>query len=372
MGGSSFGRLFRVTTFGESHGPGLGCVVDGCPAGLSLESGDISRELRRRRPGGGGPSTTRSEEDAPEILSGVWEGKTLGTPIAILVRNTNQRPADYDNLRDLYRPGHADWPWEAKYGLRDHRGGGRSSARETLGRVAAGAVARVFLASYGIEIRGWTSQAAGIDAPGPGEPGFDPAEIENNPLRMPGRESARRAMEKIETLRQEGDSSGCLVSCLAGNLPPGLGEPVFDKLDARLAAAMLSLGAAKGIGFGAGFAAAGSRGSALNDAPVPARPGKEGPELPPGVPQAAWKTNNSGGILGGLSNGADLFFTVAFKPISSIMQNQETINRRGERAELLIQGRHDICIGPRAVPVVEAMCALVLADFILLQRSARL
>jgi chorismate synthase len=376
MGGSSFGRIFRVTTFGESHGPGLGCVVDGCPAGLPLEPADISRELSRRRPGGGGPSTARNEEDAPEILSGVWEGKTLGTPIAILVRNTSQKPGDYDNLKDLYRPGHADWPWEAKYGLKDHRGGGRSSARETLGRVAAGAVARAFLASYGIGIRGWTSQAAGIDAPAPGEPGFDPAEIENNPLRMPGRESALRAMEKIEELRQGGDSAGCLVSCLAGKLPPGLGEPVFDKLDARLAAAMLSLGAAKGIAFGVGFAAAGGRGSELNDAPMPmpeaARREGESRELPPGVPQAAWKTNNAGGVLGGLSNGADLFFTVAFKPISSIMQKQETINRRGERAELLIQGRHDICVGPRAVPVVEAMCALVLADFILLQRSARL
>jgi chorismate synthase len=376
MGGSSFGRIFRVTTFGESHGPGLGCVVDGCPAGLPLEPEDISRELRRRRPGGGGPSTTRTEEDAPEILSGVWEGKTLGTPIAILVRNTNQRSSDYDNLRDLYRPGHADWPWEAKYGIKDHRGGGRASARETLGRVAAGAVAGVFLAAYGIEIRGWTSRAAGIDAPGPGEPGFDLAEIEKNPLRMPGKESARKAMEKIEELRREGDSAGCLVSCLARKLPPGLGEPVFDKLDARLAAAMLSLGAAKGVEFGAGFAAAGGRGSELNDAPIPVpeavRHEGKGRELPPGVPQAAWKTNHSGGVLGGLSNGTDLFFTVAFKPISSITRKQETINLRGEKADLFIQGRHDICVGPRAVPVVEAMCALVLADFILLQRSARL
>jgi chorismate synthase len=346
--------------------------VDGCPAGLSLEPEDINRELRRRRPGGGGASTTRTEEDAVEILSGVWEGKTLGTPIAILVRNTGQRSSDYDNLKDLYRPGHADWPWEAKYGLKDHRGGGRSSARETLGRVAAGAVARAFLAAYGVEIRGWTSQAAGVDAPGPGENGFDAAEIEHNPLRMPGRESAVRAMEKIEALRREGDSAGCLVSCLAGKLPPGLGEPVFDKLDARLAAAMLSLGAAKGVEFGAGFAAAGGRGSELNDAPVPAQPGERSRDLPPGVPPAAWKTNNSGGVLGGLSNGADLFFTVAFKPISSITRKQETLNRRGERAELLIQGRHDICVAPRAVPVVEAMCALVLADFILLQRSSRL
>jgi chorismate synthase len=349
---------------------------------LPLDAADISRELRRRRPGGGGPSTGRSEADEPEILSGVYEGKTLGSPIAVLVRNTSQRSADYDNLKNLYRPGHADWPWEAKYGLRDHRGGGRSSARETLGRVAAGAIARVLLAAHGIEIRAWTSEAAGISAGCPAGADFNWVEIENNPLRMPGTAGAQRAMEKIEELREKGDSAGCLVSCIAKNLPPGLGEPVFDKLDAALAAAMLSLGAAKGIEFGAGFAAAKGRGSEMNDAPVPARaPGPVPPGapplpqgaagLPPGVPPAAWKTNNSGGVLGGLSNGNELFFTVAFKPISSILQKQETINRQGEKAELLIQGRHDICVGPRAVPVVEAMTALVLADFMLLQRAAR-
>ncbi|AEF82537.1 chorismate synthase [Leadbettera azotonutricia] len=368
MGGSSFGVLFKAATFGESHGPASGCVVDGCPAGLALDIEDIRHDLARRRPGGGGPATSRSEADEPEILSGVFEGKTLGSPIAILVRNKNQRPSDYDNLKDLYRPGHADWPWEAKYGFRDHRGGGRSSARETLGRVAAGAIARVFLSSLNIEIIAWTSSAAGIDGPGPGDPSFNWDEIENNPLRMGGKAAAAQAMEKIEALRQAGDSSGCAVSCVARNLPPGLGEPVFDKLDARIAAAMLSLGAAKAVEFGAGSSAAKSQGSVLNDRPMPA-PGLF-PDLPGGVPSVSWKTNNAGGVLGGLSTGMDLCFTVSFKPISSILQKQETVNRQGKAAELLIQGRHDICVGPRAVPVVEAMTALVLADLILLQRCA--
>ena len=385
MGGNTFGRLFRVTTFGESHGAALGCVVDGCPAGLPLSAEDISRELNRRRPGKGGASTSRSEADEPEILSGIYEGKTLGTPIAILVRNNNQHSADYDNLKDLYRPGHADWTWETKYGFRDHRGGGRTSGRETLGRVAAGAVAKVFLASRGIEIRAWTSSAAGVDAPDPfGKqvPGGKRApggkqipddwdEIENNPLRMPDSAAAALAMEKIEQIKARGDTAGCTVSCSAWNLPPGLGEPVFDKLDARIAGAMLSLGAAKAIEFGAGFAVSKGVGSELNDAPVPPEENAKTMELPPGVPPVSYRTNNAGGILGGLSTGAELRFTVAFKPISSIMQAQETVNRRGEKAELLIHGRHDVCIAPRAVPVVEAMTALVLADFILLQRSAR-
>ena len=369
MGGNSFGTLFRVTSFGESHGPGMGCVVDGCPAGLPLSAEDIKRDLSRRRPGGTGgycgtgvsngteASTSRIEEDEPEILSGIYEGKTLGTPIAVFIRNNNQRPEDYDNLKDIYRPGHADWPWEAKYGHRDHRGGGRTSARETAGRVAAGAIARVFLGSQGIKIRAWTSQAAGIDVPGPeNSGGFDWDEIENNPLRMPDRTSSALAMEKIKQLESEGDSAGCAVSCIAWNLPPGLGEPVFDKLDARLAAAMLSLGAAKAIEFGAGFAACKGKGSELNDSLAA-----------PGV----WKTNNSGGVLGGLSTGAELRFTVAFKPIPSIGKAQETINRSGEKTGLVIQGRHDVCAVPRVLPVVEAMTALVLADFILLQRNAK-
>jgi len=388
MGGNTFGTLFRVTTFGESHGPGLGCVIDGCPAGLPLAAEDIKRELARRRPGrhasgnGPGASTSRNEADEPEILSGVFEGKTLGTPIAILVRNNNQHSEDYDDLKDLYRPGHADWPWEAKYGFRDHRGGGRTSGRETLGRVAAGAVAKAFLGLQGIEIRAWTSSAAGIDAAGPDRIGtFSWDEIENNPLRMPDLAASTIAMEKIETLRSQGDSAGCTITCIARNLPPGLGEPVFDKLDARIASAMLSLGSAKAIEFGAGSAASRSTGSEMNDIPVPSStlpipnstPFPAGPPagIPAGTPAVTYKTNNAGGILGGLSTGAELHFTVFFKPVSSIMKSQDTINRQGEKVKLFIHGRHDACIAPRVVPVVEAMCALVLADFMLLQRSAR-
>jgi chorismate synthase len=371
MAGNSSGTVFIVTTFGESHGPALGCVVDGCPAGVPLNAEAIGRELRRRRPGGGGPSTTRSEADEPEILSGVFEGKTLGSPIAILVRNAGQRSADYDALRDLYRPGHADWTWEAKYGFRDHRGGGRSSARETLGRVAAGAVARAFLADQDIVIRSWTSAAAGVDAPPFDSPEFDFDEVERNPLRLPNRLCAEKALAEIDRLRGLGDSAGGKVSCRVAGLMPGLGEPVFGKLDARLAAAMLSLGAAKGIEFGAGFGAAASRGSENNDSPVPPQPGRGSRPLPPGVPDIDFASNNAGGVLGGLSTGMPLEFTVAFKPVPSISRPQKTVDRGGAVRDLVIAGRHDVCVCPRAAPVVEAMTALVLADLILLNRLAR-
>jgi chorismate synthase len=283
-----------------------------------------------------------------------------------MVRNTAQRSGDYDNLKDLYRPGHADWVWEAKYGFRDHRGGGRSSGRETLGRVAAGAAAKAFLSGSGVTVRAWTSSAAGIDAPGPGESGFDLDEAEGNPLRVPHRETAERMLAVIEELRAEGDSAGGIVSCLVTGLPPGLGDPVFGKLDARLAAAMLSIGAAKAVAFGAGFAAASSRGSLQNDRPIP----KTGPLLP-GVPDIAFQTNHSGGILGGISTGMPLEFTVAFKPVASISVPQKTVDRGGGVRDLVIQGRHDVCVCPRAVPVVEAMTALVLADLLLLNRSGR-
>jgi chorismate synthase len=376
MGGSSFGVRFTVTTFGESHGPGVGCVVDGCPAGVPLDTAMVAAELRRRRPGGGGAATTRVEADEPEILSGVFEGATLGSPIAILVRNTAQRSADYDALRDLYRPGHADWTWEAKYGRRDHRGGGRSSGRETLGRVAAGAVAKAFLAVHGIRVRAWTSAAAGIEVPGPGEGGFDLEEAEKNPLRVPHRERAADIMARIESLRAEGDSAGGMVSCSVLGLPPGLGEPVFGKLDALLAAAMLSLGAAKGVEFGAGFRAAAGRGSELNDRPLPRIPPEGEAAAPPGdfpegTPALTYQTNHAGGVLGGISTGMPLEFRVAFKPVPSIGKPQETTDRSGNIRELIIQGRHDICVVPRAVPVVEAMAALVLADLMLLHRSSR-
>jgi chorismate synthase len=373
MGGNTFGTIFTVTTFGESHGPACGAVVDGCPPGLSLALEDISRELRRRRPGAGGASTTRSEADEPEILSGIFEGKTLGTPIAIIIRNTSGRSEDYEELRDLYRPGHADWTWEAKYGLRDHRGGGRSSGRETVSRVAAGAVAKVFLAEQGIKIRAWTSEAAGIEVPGPEDADFDLAEAEANPLRVPHRERAKEIMEKIEILKQEGDSAGGTVSCRVTGIPPGLGEPVFGKLDARIAEAMLSLGAAKAIEFGAGFKASLGRGSELNDRPIPAAENawtKTG-VLPPGTPALSYAANNAGGVLGGISTGMPLEFKTAFKPVPSIAKKQETTGRDGKIRELIIRGRHDVCIVPRAAPVVEAMTALVLADLLLINRANR-
>jgi chorismate synthase len=310
------------------------------------------------------------EADEPELLSGVFAGKTLGTPIAIMVRNTAQRSGDYDALQDVYRPGHADWTWEAKYGIRDHRGGGRSSGRETLGRVAAGAVAKAFIREYGMVIQAWTSAAAGVDVPGPEDPGFNLDVAEENPLRIPHRGYAEAIMEKIEKLRLEGDSAGGRVSCSVTGVPPGLGEPVFGKLDARLAAAMLSLGAAKAVEFGAGFDAAYEQGSVHNDQPIPAQD-EIICQLPPDVPALQFKTNNAGGMLGGISTGMPLEFKVAFKPVPSIAKPQQTLDRNGSIRELVIRGRHDVCILGRAVPVVEAMTALVLADLLLLNRCAR-
>ncbi|MFP3089415.1 chorismate synthase [Treponema sp. TIM-1] len=371
MGGNRFGTLFTVTTFGESHGPGCGSLVDGCPAGVNLETEDIARELRRRRPGGNRAASARAEADEPEILSGIFEGKTLGTPIAILVRNKDQHSGDYDELRDLYRPGHADWTWEAKYGIRDHRGGGRSSGRETVGRVAAGAVAKAFLAGPGILIRAWTSAAAGIRAPDPEEKGFDYEETKKNPLGVPCRESAEKMLERIEALKKQGDSAGGVVTCVVTGLPPGLGDPVFDKLDARIAAAMLSIGAVKGVELGTGFTAASCLGSVHNDEPISAQAGQACPGLPPGVPFLTFKTNHAGGVLGGISTGSPLEFRVVFKPVPSIAKKQHTLDRWNAAQDLVIRGRHDVCIVPRAIPVVEAMTALVLADLVLLNRCAR-
>jgi chorismate synthase len=370
MSGNIFGTIFTVTTFGESHGPAMGCVVCGCPAGVPLSAELVRKELALRRPGAGGPATTRAEADEPEILSGVFEGRTLGTPIAVIVRNTAARSADYGELKDLYRPGHADWTWEAKYGFRDYCGGGRSSGRETLCRVAAGAVAKALLSQYGVSIRAWTQAAAGISAPVSGDPGFDLAEAGRNSLRMPHAGTAALALAKIEELRTAGDSAGGLVSCSVSGVPPGLGEPVFGKLDALLAQAMLSLGAAKGIEFGAGFAAASSCGSVQND--IPAAASNTIAPLPSGIPSLAYGSNNAGGVLGGISTGMPLEFTVAFKPVPSIQAKQRTVDRSGADRELSVKGRHDVCVCPRAVPVVEAMTALVLADLLLQNRASRL
>ncbi|MDR2515809.1 MAG: chorismate synthase [Spirochaetaceae bacterium] len=373
MGGNSFGTLFTALTFGESHGPAVGCVVDGCPAGVPLDTETIRRDLARRRPGAGGPVSARREDDEPEILSGVFRGKTLGTPIAITVRNGGARSSDYDALKDVYRPGHADWTWEAKYGVRDYRGGGRSSGRETVGRVAAGAVARAFLSGFGIGIRAWTGEAAGFTAPGPEHESFNLDEAERNALRMPHRETAERALLEIENLRGAGDSAGGVVACRVSALPPGLGEPVFEKLDALIAHAMLSIGAAKGVEFGAGFSAASLKGSQMNDRPVPApaETALPGGTLPPGVPAIGFAENRAGGVLGGLSTGMPLEFRVVFKPPPSIARAQETRDRAGGPRIIEIPGRHDICVCPRAVPVVEAMAALVLADLLLQSRVSR-
>jgi chorismate synthase len=348
LGGNSFGTLFTVTTFGESHGPALGAVIDGCPAGVPLSVDTIRAELARRRPGtGGGPdglagslATTRAEADEPEVLSGVFEGKTLGTPVAVIIRNTQARSSDYDALKDCYRPGHADWCWEAKYGLRDHRGGGRTSGRETAGRVIGGAVAKAFLTLYNISLRAWLEDGETL--------------------------SARAA-----ALRAQGDSLGGIVACRVDGLPPGLGEPVFDKLDADIAKAVLSIGAVKAVEFGAGFAAAGMRGSENNDAILPAQDVWWGKDLPPGVPAAAFASNHAGGVLGGLSNGAPLEFRTAFKPVPSIGLDQQTIDRSGRPKTLAVKGRHDACVCPRALVVVEAMTALVIADLLLQHRAAR-
>jgi len=356
MSGNTFGELFKVTTFGESHGQAMGCVIDGCPAGMELSVSDIEKELARRRPGK--QYGSRDEKDTPEILSGVFEGRTLGSPIAIIVRNTNQNSKDYDELKDIHRPGHADFSWEAKYGHRDHRGGGRSSGRETLCRVAAGAVAKKFLALHEISVLAWSCSIAGINQPSPGEDGFDLEEIERNPFRVPSKIGAEKVSAKIEELRAEGESAGGVITCLARGVKPGLGEPVFDKLDARLASAVISIGACKGVEFGAGFAAANLKGSKNNDIPSHDGNGK-------------FATNNCGGILGGISSGQDIIFKAAFKPTPSISKQQKAFDKNGNIKEIEIKGRHDVCIVPRAVVVVEAMTALVLADFLLLSRCTR-
>jgi chorismate synthase len=357
MPGNIFGNLFRVTTFGESHGQAMGCVIDGCPAGLEISANDMEKELARRRPAK--VYGSRDEKDTPEILSGVFEGRTTGSPIAIIVRNESQNSGDYDEIKNIYRPGHADFTWEAKYGFRDYRGGGRSSGRETLCRVAAGAVAKKLLSLQGISVRAWTSSAAGIQIVSPGEGDFDLEEIERNLFRIPSKTDAEKASAKIEELKSEGDSAGGIITCLVTGVPAGLGEPVFNKLDSSLAAAVISIGACKGIEFGAGFAAAKLKGSENNDLPCIDGSGK-------------FAANNCGGILGGISTGQDIVFNSAFKPAPSIKKPQKAFGKDGNVKEIEIKGRHDVCIVPRAVPVVEAMTALVLADFLLLSRCARI
>jgi chorismate synthase len=356
--GSTFGQLFRVTTFGESHGGGVGVVIDGCPPNIGLCEGEIQRELDRRRPGQSRITTQRKEEDQCEILSGVFEGKTLGTPIAILVRNKDARPEDYAEVAEKFRPSHADFTYEAKYGIRNWQGGGRASARETIGRVAAGAIAKKILSVLyaEFEIVAYLTQIHEVVAK-INRCAVKAKEAEKNLVRCPDAAAAKRMVSLIEEVGRQGDSVGGVIECVIRGIPPGLGDPVFDKLDADLAKAMLSIPATKGFEIGSGFAATRMRGSQHND-PFEMRGGKI---------RAA--TNNSGGVQGGISNGEDIFFRVAFKPTATIAYEQKTVTSSRHQTRLAARGRHDPCVVPRAVPIVEAMAALVLCDHALRQRA---
>jgi chorismate synthase len=356
MAGNSFGHLFRITTWGESHGLALGVVIDGCPAGLEITSEEIQYELDRRRPGQSKITTQRKESDSVEILSGVFDGKTLGTPISLMVRNEDVISKSYEDIKDTYRPGHADYTYDVKYGIRDYRGGGRSSARETLGRVAAGAIAKKILNLNGITTFGFVRQVGRIVARE-----IDPDEIERNIVRCPDAEKAAEMIELIEKVRREGDSVGGTVEVISKGLPPGLGSPVFNKLDADLAAALMSLGGIRGFEVGMGFEASKKKGSQVNDVMYKDKSGK-----------LRFKTNNAGGLLGGITNGEDLVVRIAIKPTSSISKVQHTVDKYGNPKELRVKGRHDPCLCPRAVPIAEAMVNLVLADHLLMSRAARI
>lgn len=351
MPGNSFGRLFRITTAGVSHGPGNVVIIDGCPPGLPLSEADLLPDLRRRRPGQSKLVTQRKEEDTPEIWSGVFEGKTDGTSIAILFRNTDQRSGDYSDIKDKYRPGHADYTFDAKYGFRDYRGGGRSSARETIGRVAAGAVAKKLLAQQGIQIVGYVKQVGDVVATVADPTQVTLDQVEATPVRCPDPIAAERMIALIDEMRKDQDSIGGVSELVATGVPPGWGEPVFDKLKADLAKALLSLPAVMAFEYGAGFAVATARGSANNDPFTRKADGRIGTT-----------TNRHGGMLGGISSGEPIICRVAIKPTSSLSRPQPTVTRQGEPTEIATKGRHDPCLLPRFVPMGEAMMALVLVD----------
>lgn len=354
MSGNTFGTIFKLATYGESHGTAVGGVIDGCPAGIELDLNTIQNDLDRRRPGQSAIVTQRKEPDEVTFLSGIFEGKTTGTPIGFLINNTNQKSKDYSHIQDSYRPSHADFVYDEKYGFRDYRGGGRSSARETASRVVAGAIAKQFLTPISIN--------AYVSGVGPLKLKTNPSEVdlsktENNPVRCPDVKMASEMETLIKQIRKEGDTIGGVVTCIIKNVPVGLGEPVFDKLHAELGKAMLSINAVKGFEYGSGFHGTIKKGSEHNDL---------------FNTDGSTKTNHSGGIQGGISNGMDIYFNVAFKPVATIMQNQDTINSKGDQVEIQGKGRHDPCVVPRAVPIVEAMAALVLADFTLIKRTNKI
>jgi chorismate synthase len=365
--GNSFGTMFRVTTFGESHGPGVGVVIDGCPPRLPITVEEIQRELDRRRPGQSAITTQRRESDTVEILSGVHDGITLGTPISLLVRNQDQRSGDYDEMRTKFRPSHADYTYQAKYGVRAWEGGGRASARETIGRVAAGVLARKALAAAGtIDIVAWVQRVQDLEVDVDSTTVTRDA-VDANIVRCPDAVMATRMIALIDEARKAGDSLGGVVEAVARGVPPGLGEPVFDKLDADLAKAMLSLPAAKGFEIGSGFAGTHLSGSQHNDPFYMSREPPEGSRL--GGGKVRTRTNRSGGVQGGISNGEEIVIRVAFKPTATILREQETVDESGRDTTIKARGRHDPCVLPRAVPIVEAMLALVLADHFLRQRG---
>jgi chorismate synthase len=353
-----FGTLFKISTFGESHGPAIGVVIDGCPAGVEVEESFIQRELDRRKPGQSKITTQRKEDDTFKILSGVFEGKTTGTPIAIAIENQDQRSKDYSHIENTFRPSHADYTYQAKYGVRDHRGGGRSSARETAARVAAGAIAKTFLKNHGVSISAFVSQVGNIVAPPYLQ--MDLSKTEDNIVRCPDAATAEKMISLIDQVRLDRDTIGGIVTCVIQNTPVGLGEPVFDKLHAELGKAMLGINAVKGFEYGSGFEGIKLRGSQHNDEFY-----KEGDRI-------RTRTNHSGGIQGGISNGEDIYFNVAFKPVATIMQDQQSVDKEGKEVTVTGKGRHDPCVVPRAVPIVEAMAALVLADFLLRARASKI
>ncbi len=358
MSGNTFGKIFKVTTFGESHGPAIGLIIDGCPAGFPVDLDNINHEMARRRPGQSSIVTQRSEPDHVEILSGIFEGKTTGTPIGMIIKNQDAKSKDYDHIKEKFRPSHADYTYHAKYGIRDYRGGGRSSARETAARVAAGALAKQYLASMDIKVQAYVSQLGSITLDIPLHE-LDLYLTETNPVRCPDPDTANKMEKLIRQIRKDGDTIGGVVKAVITGCPAGLGEPAFEKLHAVLGQAMLSINACKGFDYGSGFDGVSMRGSEHNDLFK-----KEGNEV-------VTHTNYSGGIQGGISNGMDIYFRCAFKPVATIVAQQESIDKNGNPTQVSGKGRHDPCVVPRAVPIVEAMAALVIMDFLLIQRSGK-
>ena len=362
---NTIGKIFSLTTFGESHGTALGGVIDGCPAGLEIDLNFIQSELDRRRPGQSNIVTQRKESDKVEFLSGIFEGKATGTPIGFIIKNENQKSKDYDHIIDAYRPSHADYTYDTKYGMRDYKGGGRASARATVSSVVGGAIAKLLLQKHGVKISAYTSQVGDIKLLKDYH-SLDLSKTDSNAVRCPDELIADTMIKKIEQVRKDGDTIGGIISCIAQNVPVGLGEPVFDKLHADLGKAMLGINAVKGFEIGSGFEGVKMKGSEHNDQFTAISDKRKG------ISEIHTKTNHSGGVQGGISNGEDIFFRVAFKPVATIMQKQMTVNSKGEAVEISGKGRHDPCVLPRAVPIVEAMCALVLADHLLRIRSNRL